>query len=74
MPHALIFGAGKIGRGFIAQLLSRAGFDLYFVDAYEPMVESLRTNVAAYHIYVAGNEAENRMLLRLTGAADVSIQ
>ena len=67
MPHALIFGAGKIGRGFIAQLLSRAGLDLYFVDAYEPMVESLRSN-GRYHIYVAGNEAENE-LISMAGAA-----
>ena len=30
---ALIFGAGKIGRGFVAEVLSRADCQLYFVDS-----------------------------------------
>ena len=29
----LIFGAGKIGRSFIGQLFSRAGYELVFIDA-----------------------------------------
>jgi mannitol-1-phosphate 5-dehydrogenase len=31
-PIALIFGAGKVGRGFLGHLLSRSGYQLWFVD------------------------------------------
>ncbi len=32
MPLAVIFGAGKVGRGFLAQLLHDAGWEIHFVD------------------------------------------
>jgi len=37
----LIWGAGKIGRGFVADLFDEAGYALTFVDANEEMVKSL---------------------------------
>lgn len=37
----LIWGAGKIGRGFVADLFDQAGYALSFVDANEEMVQSL---------------------------------
>ena len=39
--QVLIFGAGKIGRGFIGQLFSRSGYQLWFVDAYGDLVTRL---------------------------------
>lgn len=38
----VIWGAGKIGRGFVADLFSAAGYALTFVDADEDLVASLR--------------------------------
>ncbi len=38
----LIWGAGKIGRGFVADLFDEAGWALTFVDADDNMVKSLR--------------------------------
>ena len=38
----LIWGAGKIGRGFLADIFDQAGYALTFVDANEEMVKSLR--------------------------------
>ncbi|MFN4033721.1 MAG: hypothetical protein ACK4ME_08950 [Fimbriimonadales bacterium] len=35
------FGAGKIGRGFLAQLYARSGFETVFVEARSDLVESL---------------------------------
>lgn len=35
------FGAGKIGRGFLAQLYARSGFETVFVEARPELVESL---------------------------------
>jgi len=39
----LIFGAGKIGRGFIADLFYRADYHLIFVDANRELIENLRS-------------------------------
>src|SRR6266568_4378207 len=40
-PIALIFGAGKVGRGFLGQLLSRSGYRLWFVDRDAALVARL---------------------------------
>ena len=40
-PIALIFGAGKVGRGFLGLLLSRSGYSLWFVDRDAPLVTRL---------------------------------
>jgi mannitol-1-phosphate 5-dehydrogenase len=34
-------GAGNIGRSFVGQLFSRAGFEVVFVDVYEPVIAAL---------------------------------
>ncbi|WP_298462978.1 mannitol dehydrogenase [uncultured Mitsuokella sp.] len=39
MKKALHFGAGKIGRGFIADLLHDSGYEIVFADVVEPLVE-----------------------------------
>lgn len=43
---ALIFGAGKIGRGFVAEVLSRADCQLYFVDSDQERVDRLNRAAA----------------------------
>src|SRR5947209_12906662 len=40
-PIAMIFGAGKVGRGFLGHLLSRSGYQLWFVDRDAALVERL---------------------------------
>jgi mannitol-1-phosphate 5-dehydrogenase len=41
MNSVVIFGAGKIGRGFIGQLFHRSGWKLYFFDVMQPVVDLL---------------------------------
>ena len=41
MKQAVIIGAGNIGRGFIGQIFSEAGFETCFVDVSEPIVNAL---------------------------------
>ncbi|MDP6099027.1 MAG: hypothetical protein QF566_02495 [Candidatus Thalassarchaeaceae archaeon] len=40
-PSAVIFGAGKVGRGFLAHLLFRAGWRVSFVDVSQKVVDLL---------------------------------
>jgi mannitol-1-phosphate 5-dehydrogenase len=53
MPSALIFGAGKIGRGFLGHLLHRSGYTLRFVDGAPGVVELLNCE-RRYRIDIAG--------------------
>ena len=39
--RAVMFGAGKVGRGFLCQLLSHSGWSVVLVDAYRPSVDAL---------------------------------
>ena len=45
-PNAVQFGAGKIGRGFLGQLLSEAGYHTTFVDADTALVNALNARGA----------------------------
>lgn len=58
MKKAIIFGAGKIARGFIAHLLYLSNFEIVFVDVDEDLVNILN-NKKKYTIHVMGNEKKN---------------
>ncbi len=47
-PLAVIFGAGKVGRGFLAQLLTRAGWRIHFVDSDQSLIDAL--SVGSYQV------------------------
>ena len=50
-----MYGAGNIGRGFIAQLFSNAGYEVTFIDVSEPVVEALNRE-GRYPIRFLSNE------------------
>jgi mannitol-1-phosphate 5-dehydrogenase len=52
--RAVHIGAGNIGRGFIGLLLSRAGYEVCFVDVNEPLV-SLLQQKGAYTVTLANS-------------------
>lgn len=41
MKEALVFGAGKIGQGFIGDLLHDDGYKIYFADVNEETVADI---------------------------------
>ena len=57
MPGALIFGAGNIGRGFLAQLLYESGREVTFVEVNTELRDAInREN--GYTIHIVGPGAE----------------
>lgn len=53
MKKILLFGAGKIGRSFIAQLFSRSGYEVIFVDINRNLVHLLNST-KQYNVLVKG--------------------
>jgi len=52
MKNAIIWGAGKIGRGFVADLLHEGGYFIDFVDIDAALVDGLNKN-GRYTIFKA---------------------
>ena len=68
--RALIFGGGKIARGFIAQLLQRSGYDIVFADMNRRLIDALN-EAGRYYINVMGNEKESEWI---TGIRCIDIE
>src|SRR2546425_56666 len=64
----VIFGAGNIGRGFIAQLFHESGLEVVFVEARQDFVEALNAR-RGYEIHVVGPDAQ---IARIDGVRAVS--
>lgn len=63
---AVMYGAGNIGRGFIAQLFSESGFHTTFIDVVDSVVDALNKD-GSYPIYVTSGDGYVR-----TEVSDVS--
>jgi mannitol-1-phosphate 5-dehydrogenase len=59
--RAVIIGAGRIGRGFLASLLTRNGVKLTFIDANQALVEQMNAE-KEYVVHVMGNEEKNTLV------------
>ncbi|MGG3573971.1 mannitol-1-phosphate 5-dehydrogenase [Bacillus gobiensis] len=51
-PHAVHFGAGNIGRGFIGLLLSKSGYEVCFVTRNKKKISLLKQR-KQYSVYIA---------------------
>lgn len=54
MKKAVIFGAGKIARGFVAQLLYESEYRITFVDIEQTLVEALNRE-HSYQVHILGD-------------------
>lgn len=50
---ALVFGAGKIARGFVGQLLELSGWETTFVDINRDLVQALNEK-GTYTVHILG--------------------
>ena len=55
---ALVYGAGKIARGFIGQLLAKSNYQIVFVDVDLELI-SLLNQEKSYIVHVLGDESLN---------------
>ena len=53
----LLFGAGKIGRSFIAQIFSKAGYEIVFIDISQTLVDQLNQK-KKYPVYIKDTQEE----------------
>lgn len=58
---AIVFGCGKIARGFVGQLLFQSGFQITFVDVNKLLVESLN-RAGKYYVNVMGEEKKSQWI------------
>lgn len=65
---ALIYGAGKIARGFVAQLLSNSCWDIVFVDINKELVHQLNTQ-GSYIVHVLGDPSLDTKVARFQAIA-----
>ncbi len=68
--EVIIFGAGKIGRGFIGQLFHRSGYKLWFADASEELV-GLLNQEKKYRVDIAGSDGDDTEYISIEGAFDI---
>ncbi len=59
MKHAVIYGAGNIGRGFIGQLFSESGYKISFIDVNKSVVDRLNAD-GEYNIYITEEKGYQR--------------
>lgn len=60
--NIVIFGAGKIGRSFIGQLFSRAGYEVIFIDSDRELVGELNSR-QSYPVIVKGPEGDRKVVV-----------
>ncbi len=60
------FGAGRIGRSFIGQLFSAAGWEVAFVDIDEVVIDALNSR-HEYRVQIKGDSEETIVVSRVRG-------
>jgi len=63
MEKLVLFGAGKIGRSFIGQLFSQSGFEVVFIDVFEPVITALNRR-KEYKVIIKSNREDETILVK----------
>jgi mannitol-1-phosphate 5-dehydrogenase len=56
--HAVHFGGGNIGRGFVAEFLHESGYEVVFVDVLDSIIDALQ-KAPSYKVTEVGGEGEH---------------
>jgi len=58
MPKAVHFGAGNIGRGFVAEFLHKSGYEVVFCDVMDSIIDQLQSS-KSYKVIQVGAEGNS---------------
>lgn len=61
MTTAVHFGAGNIGRGFVAQFLHASGYEVVFADVSDELIGALQAQ-SSYRVLEVGEGAQDRVV------------
>ncbi|WP_379945762.1 mannitol dehydrogenase [Enterococcus devriesei] len=61
MKKALLFGAGKIGQGFIGDLLHEDGYEIIFADVSDEVIEEINKN-NCYRLFLTNHKYEEKII------------
>jgi mannitol-1-phosphate 5-dehydrogenase len=70
---AVLFGAGSIGRGFIAELLTEAGLEVVFIDINKQLIDAINKQ-GCYRIVIVGNTTKEKIIKNVRAADCSDIQ
>ena len=70
MKKAVHFGAGKIGRGFIADLLHGSGYEIVFADVVDALVDLVNEN-HAYSLFLIDHDYEEKTIDQVSAYSSV---
>ena len=56
MKSAVVYGSGKIGRGFIGKIFAESGYRVYFLDRVQPLVDALNA-AGSYTVRIVSNDS-----------------
>lgn len=68
---AVHFGAGSIGRGFIADLLHDSGYDIVLVDVNQQLNQQINQK-QLYHLYVIEENYQEKTINRVRALSPVT--
>lgn len=66
MKKAIQFGAGNIGRGFLAQLFTQSGYEVVFVDVNKEIISALNKN-KCYILQIVGEHPKEIKIKNVKG-------
>lgn len=71
MKTALHFGAGKIGKGFIADLLHNTGYHIVFADVVEAAVTQINQD-KEYSLFLIDHDYEERIIDNVSALSSIT--
>lgn len=73
MKKAVQFGAGKIGRGFIGELLHDSGYEVTYLDTFQPVVDELQKD-KQFYLFTIEKDFEEKLIDHVDGLSSINDQ
>ena len=67
MKKAVVYGSGKIGRGFIGKIFAESGYAVCFLDKVQPLVDALNA-AGRYTVRIVFNERQDDSVIPVARA------